>query len=414
MDLGVEGVLLGNEIVNIYVEGSKIAYVGEMKHKAKKTLNAKDKAAVPSLVNGHTHAAMTLFRGYGDDMKLQEWLQEKIWPIEAKLTPEDVYWGTKLASLEMIKCGITLFNDMYWHNKEAVAAVEEMGMRAVISEVFIDFPGMKKPDHQKKAIDAHARFKKYSSKITFALGPHALYTSEPETLRFIASYAKENNLLVHFHLSETKQEIDDCVKKYGKKPVHYLDELGFLHENLLAAHCVWLDDDELDILEQRKVKMIHNPIANFKLAGGGMFRYLAIKNRNIPFCLGTDGCGSNNNLDIFEEMKFSALIHKWKENDPTIFKSEQAWNHAVSHEMFDVDAGKIEKGKLADFILIDLQHPQMVPCHNLLSNLVYAGNGSIVDTVICDGKVLMENRYVEQEENIIRQSKKIAENLFNR
>ncbi|BBM83993.1 amidohydrolase [Candidatus Uabimicrobium amorphum] len=416
MDLGIENVVVNGQQANIYVEGNKIAYIGQEQKQAQRTINGKDKAAVASIVNGHTHAAMTLFRGYGDDMKLQEWLEQKIWPMEAKLTPEEIYWGTKLACLEMIKCGVTLFNDMYWHNREAVKAVEEMGMRAFISEVFIDIPGMQQESCEEKAQRALDDFQNYSSRIHLALGPHAIYTCEPDTLKFIASFAKKHNLPVHFHLSETQKEIDDCVAKHGKRPVPYLDDLGFLHSNLFAAHCVWLDNEELDLLAKHQVKIIHNPIANFKLAVNELLPYPGIKDRDLKFCLGTDGCASNNNLDIFEEIKFAALVHKWKINDPTIMNCNEIWSHATktAHEMFGVNAGEVSEGKYADFLLVDLNHPQMVPCHNLVSNLVYAGNGSIVDTVICDGKIVMENRHIPGEEEIISQAKKVTEKLFSR
>ncbi|WP_372366997.1 amidohydrolase [Candidatus Uabimicrobium sp. HlEnr_7] len=416
MDLGIENVLLNGQLSNIYVKNAKIEYIGSEKKSAIKTINAQNKAAVPSLVNGHTHAAMTLFRGYGDDMKLQEWLQQKIWPREALLTPEDIYWGTKLACLEMIKCGVTLFNDMYWHNREAVKAVEEMGIRAFISEIFIDIPGMQTKKHDEKAQEALNDFKNYDPRIKLTLGPHAIYTCETQTLEFVKTFAQQNNIPVHIHLSETKKEIDDCIAQHGKRPVHYLEEIGFFEADVIAAHCVWLQNEELDILKQRNVKIIHNPIANFKLAVGELLPYTEIKNRKIPFCLGTDGCASNNNLDIFEEIKFAALVHKWKINDPTIMNCNEVWHAATTtaHKIFDIDAGEIKQGKLADFLLVDLNHPQMVPCHNLTSNLVYAGNGSIVDTVICNGQIVMENRYVSGEEEIILQAKKVTKKLFSR
>ncbi len=417
MSILIEDVLHQGIETNVYIEGNTICYIGPEKKEAKTVISGQDKAIFPSLINGHTHAAMTILRGFGDDMPLQPWLETKIWPLEAKLTEEDIYWGTKLACLEMIKSGTTMFCDMYWHVHSAAKAVEEMGIRAVLSSVFLDSFDQTKASEQKKRMEILVEeFQRYSSRIRIALGPHALYTVSGETLRWIAHFAKEKELFIHFHLSETAKEVEDCIDQHGLPPVLYLDKLGFLSERLLAAHGVWLTEKEMEVLAQRKVNLIHNPTANLKLAVGKIFPYRALKERGIPCCLGTDGCASNNNLDMLEELKFAALLQKWQENDPTILPCEEAWSLATEQaaQIFRIPSGKVEVGKWADLILIDLNQPSMVPHHNIVSNLVYSAGPSVVDTVICDGRILMQDQKVPGEEEIISQAKKIANSLITR
>ena len=414
MTILIENVLHQNQVTNIYLDKNRISYIGNDHKQADLVISGQNKVVLPTLVNGHTHAAMTLLRGYADDMYLQPWLTQKIWPLEAKLTESDVYWGAKLACLEMIKSGTTLFNDMYWHFAGTARAVEEMGIRAVLSFPLIDFGNAQKREEQRQTVESlYFSARQLSPRIQVAIAPHAIYTASPEAIRWAHQFAMQHNLMLHIHLSETEQEVKDSLRDYQLRPVEHLESLGVLGPHLVAAHCVWLNDHELDILQNRRVNLAHNPVANLKLAVGEMFRYPEIHQRGIKVCIGTDGCASNNNLDMFEQLKFAALLQKWKANDPTVLPCHEVWDLATSqaHQIFGVDAGTIGVGKLADLMLIDLRQPQLTPRHDIISNLVYAAGGGVVDTVICDGKILMQNHQVPGEEEIIAQSDAVARKL---
>lgn len=414
MGILIKNVLLDKKETNIYIEDNIIQEIGK-KTEANHVIDGKNKAIIPGMVNTHTHAAMCLFRGYADDMKLDEWLQNKIWPLESKLRADDVYWGTKLACLEMIKTGTTTFNDMYFFMESAAKAVDEMGMRAVLSYGFIDlFNDEKREKEIKKTKETIRNIENmHNDRIKPALGPHAVYTVSEEGLRWVKNYADEKGLLVHFHLSETKKENIDFIKKHNKRPVKYLDEIGFLDKKLIAAHCIWLNDDDINLLEKHNVKISYNPTSNMKLASGVM-NYQKMK--KLSLSLGTDGCASNNNLDMFEEMKIGSLLQKSYFNDETIMPAKEIFGMATKNgaKAIGFNAGKIEEGKLADVLLIELERSELTPNHNLISNLVYSGNGSVVDTTICNGKILMENRKVKGEEEILEKGKKVAEDLINR
>ena len=417
MSIFIKNVLLYNKKTNVYIENNKINYIGDAQKKAETIINGEKKAILPTLVNGHTHAAMTLLRGYGDDMHLQEWLQNKIWPVEAKMTEEDVYWGTKLACLEMIKSGVTLFCDMYWHLHGNARAVEEIGIRALVSAVFIDFFDKEKAKEQQKENEKlFEQAKKYSSRIKFALGPHAIYTVSGESLKWLANFAKQNDIQVNIHLAETQHEVDECKKQHGVTPAEYLEKLGVFEADVLASHGIYLTDEDLDIVKKYNVNLIHNPTSNLKLASGNFFRYPEIKKRNISFFFFLDGCASNNNLDMFEELKFAALLQKYIYNDTTMFTCHEAWNTATkkAHKIFNVDAGEIKEGKLADVMLVDLNNIQMIPNHDIISNLVYSANNEIVDTVICNGKILMQNRKIDGEQEILNKVAKLSKEIVNR
>ena len=416
MSILIKDVLLDGKETSIYIEGNSIAGI-EGNSQADETIDGRGMAALPGLINTHSHAAMTLFRGYGDDMKLQQWLEEKIWPIEGKLTEEDVYWGAKLACLEMIKSGTTSFNDMYWHLPGTVKAVEETGIRAVLSPVFID---LFDEDKRKETIKEHTKLLGDvkaigSERIMPALGPHALYTVSKEGLQWCREFADKEDMLIHFHLAETEQENKDCVKKNGKRPVEYLEEIGFLCDRIVAAHCNWLNEKEVGIIAKYGVKVAHTPTSNMKLATGIM-PYPEMAKAGLTVSLGTDGCASNNNLDMFEEMKFAALLQKASRKDPTVKSANEVWSMATVNgaKALGLNSGRIEEGRLADIILISLKRPELTPSHNLISNLVYSANGSCVDTVICDGRVLMQGRKVKGEDEIIQKAGEVAMNLAQR
>lgn len=415
MTILIKNVLLDDKETDVFVKGNRIEKISpNLQIEAEKIIDGNGKAIIPSFINGHSHAAMTLLRGFADDMPLMKWLQEKIWPTEEKLTREDVYWGTRLACLEMIKTGTTFFNEMYWHFEGIADAVEDSGVRAAISSVMIGFVDEQSSQNQIKRNEyLFRKSKEYSDRIVFCLGPHAIYTVEKDGLMWAKEFADNNDVMIHLHLCETKQEVDDCLEKRGRRPVEYLADIGLLGPNVIAAHGVWLSEKELDILKKHDVKVIHNPASNMKLAVSSALKYNSMKRKGIKVGLGTDGCSSNNNLDMLEEMKIASLLQKHDSKSATELTADEAFSMATSigAEIFGLDCGKIEEGKLADFILVDLQKPELTPNYNLISNLVYSANGSCVDTTVCNGHVLMENRIVKDEKKILEKANEIAKKL---
>ncbi|GAB6887410.1 amidohydrolase [Desulfothermus okinawensis JCM 13304] len=417
MSILIKQVLLDGEEKDVYIEGEVFKKIGKsLDVKADYVISGKDRAIIPSFFNVHTHAAMTLLRGYADDMDLHTWLSNYIWPFERKLTPEDVYIGTKLACLEMIKTGTTFFCDMYWHVDAIAQAVDEMGIRAALSSAYVDFEDPKKGEYfQKRNREFFDSPPRVSSRIKFIMGPHAIYTVSKESLKWIRDFARERDLFINIHVAETKKEMEDCLKIRGTTPVRYLEDIGFLNERCILAHVIWVDDQEIEILKNRNVKIAHVPASNMKLTSGS-FRFDDIIGKGVMVGMGTDGCASNNNLDMLEEMKIAALRAKMASNNPSSGNSEDIFRCATINgaRIFGIDAGEILEGKLADCVLIDLNHPQMVPCHNLVSNLVYSSNGDVVTTTICNGRILMENRYVKGEEEIIKKTKKQVKSILDR
>jgi len=417
MSILIKNALLNGSRSDILIRANRIDRIdNNLTKDADEIIQADGMAILPSFANAHTHAAMTLMRGYADDMVLQEWLENYIWPLEAKLTPKDVYWGSKLACLEMIKSGTTLFNDMYWHFHGTARAAEEMGMRAFISGVLIDQFDKEKSDEMiKQNKQLFNESKEYSDRIIFSLGPHAIYTVSEKSLRWVAEFARENELLVHLHVSETKDEVDQCLENHNMRPVEYLDKIGILGPNLLSIHSIWLNNNEIRLLKENDVKLIHTPISNMKL-GSGIFPIEKMLDRNLTVGIGTDGCSSNNNLDMLEEIKFASMLHKIHFRDTTIMSSQDTYELSTSNakKIFGLDIGEIKEGYLADLILLDLNNESMIPNHNLISNIVYSAERDCVDTTICNGKILMRNGKVEGEEKIKQKAREVAVDLVKR
>lgn len=418
MSVLIKNVIHKRDTTNVYIEGNLISEIGDGVREADVVLDGSNKAIIPGLINTHTHASMTLLRSFSDDLELHDWLENKIWPVEANLNADDIYWGTKLACLEMIKSGTTCFNDMYFHGEVAAKAVEEMGIRAVLSEVYFDHFNPELGERQaKKMLKGLEKLKEIKSeRIVPALGPHAAYTVSGDRLQWVKELADREDLLIHFHLAETKREVEDFKEKHGKKQVPYLEEVGFLDEKLVAAHCVWLDKKDIEILAKWDVKIVYNPISNMKLAVGGMLPYKEMKKAGLKISLGTDGCASNNNLDMFDSMKFAALAQKYHFSSTTIMPAEEIFKIATKNgaEALRLNTGEIVEGKLADIALIDLKRPELTPNHDLISNLVYSANGYCVDTVICNGEVLMRERKVEGEQEILEKAQEVAQDLVSR
>ncbi len=408
MAILIQNVELDGNQTDVLIEANRFKTIAPKQEVGgAQVLDGSGKAILPTFVNMHTHAAMTLLRSYADDLELHDWLTNYIWPLEAKLDEEDIYNGARLACLEMIKSGTTAFNDMYWHFHGTARAVEEMGLRAMLSSVFIDFSDEAKAKEQRDLTkELFYESRQYSDRIGFALGPHALYSVSEKSLRWARDFAAENNLLLHIHISETIKEVEDCLALYGLRPVQWLDKIGLLGPKVIAAHVVHVTNEEIRILAERGVKVVHNPAANMKLASGS-FPYGKMVDRGVEVFLGTDGCSSNNNLDMMEEMKLASLLAKLQHNDPTLLPSHAVFDMATvkGAKALGWDCGEISEGKLADCMLVDLSNHRLMPGYHLVDDIVYSADSSCIDTVICDGRVLMENGYVEGEEEIIHRAR---------
>jgi len=378
------------------------------KNDADKTIDATNKITIPGLVNTHSHVAMTLLRGVGDDQSLQTWLNDYIWPKEANLNEELVYYGSKLAMAEMIKTGTTTFNDMYFFMEETAKAVDESGMRAVLGYGMIDLFDDEKRKSELKVSEKliESCHNTCENRIQVAVSPHAPYTCSEELIIQSHELAKKHDLKLHIHVSETKKEVDDISEEKGVTPFKYLDNIGVLDSNMIAAHGVWTTDEEMKILKENEVSIAHNPSSNTKLASGiaPITKYL--KN-DINVSIGTDGVSSNNNLDMFSEMKLTALLQKVNSLDPQVLPAKETFDMATKNgaKALGINAGSIEEGKLADIVLVDTLVPHMTPVRNALSNIVYSSLGTDVDTVICNGKILLENKELQtiNEQEIIQE-----------
>ena len=403
---------------NIAVEGSKILAIGEAPGDfiAEQTIDAKDMLAIPGFVNAHTHASMTLLRSYADDMELMTWLNDHIWPVEAKMISNDIYWGAALAAVEMIQSGTTTFADMYGPFMERVAdVVTESGMRGVLSRGIIGVA----PDGEKKLEENVTLYEDYNGaangRIKVMFGPHAPYTCPPEFLKKVAAAAQRLGAEVHIHMNETKAEIEQITKQYGKRPFEYVEDTGLFESPTLAAHCVHLSDDEIAIIKKHHIRVAHNPGSNMKLASG-IAPVPRLLREGVTVALGTDGTSSNNNLDMLQEVQLAALLHKVNEYDPLAVPAFEALKMGTEYgaKAVGLDGiGRIAPGAKADIVLVSMKGAAWVPRFNEVSLLVYSGSAADVDTVICDGKVLMQHREILtlDEEKIKYEAQKCAERL---
>ena len=391
---------------HVGIEGNRIAHLGPDRPDADaaRTIDGSERLALPGLVNAHTHAAMTLFRGYGDDMPLHPWLEERIWPAEAKLTDDDVYWGTRLACAEMIRTGTTLLNDMYWKVPNAVRAIQDAGLRATVSAGLISGGFMGDLKGEMRELIAMYEAGEFGERIRLALSPHAPYTVTPDDLEWCVELAAAHDLPIQIHLSETLREVEECVAEHGLRPAFHLERHGILSRPTTLAHGVWLDREELEMLAGYDATVVHNPVSNLKLACGqgrdvrGWFDYPGAKAAGVNVALATDGTASNTNLDMFEEMKFASLMAKHASGDPTCMPAAETLDIATrggAEGMGWTEAGRLEVGALADVVLLDLTEVTLTPMHDPASHAVYAANGQCVHTTICDGRVLRERGEIE-------------------
>jgi 5-methylthioadenosine/S-adenosylhomocysteine deaminase len=407
--LTVTGARFEGDVVGLRAVDGTIAGLGPdvAAQPGDETIDAGGAHLVAPLVNGHTHAAMTLFRGSGGDLPLMPWLEERIWPVEAKLEADDVYWGTRLACAEMVRGGTTRFWDMYWHPEASARAVADAGLRATIGAPLFD-KGRDAEEVRAGALASLDTLAAAPGLVSPSLAPHSIYMVSAETLRFIAELSAERDLPVQIHLSETEPEVDECIAAHGQRPAHYLDSLGLLTERTLLAHGVWLDEDELELIAARGATVVSNPAANMKLAVGRAFPYPGARAAGVRIGLGTDGAGSNDSLDLLADLKAFALLAKHAAADPTAITVADAWAIATGAAAPLLGATPLAPGQPADFLLLDPEAPELA-IGELASNLVYAASGAVVDTAVVAGRVLMRGgEQPERAEIVARAAERAA------
>ena len=384
---------------DIYIEDEYIVQVSDkpLTVEAEYKINGKGKLVTPGLINLHTHVPMTLLRGYGDDMALTPWLEEKIWPVEAKLTSETVSSGTKLGLLEMIASGTTTFLDMYFFEDTIARVTEEAGVRGFLGFGILDYGTPEFPFEKLfSACESFIRKWRNNSLITPVVAPHGTYTCNPETLKRARELAEKYDVPLHIHCSETRDEVYTVMRNYGKRPVEILRETGLLSEKMVLAHCGWITKNEVYEIAKNGASVAHCPVSNMKIATGGVAPIPEFLSAGVNVGLGTDGAASNNTLDMFETMKFAALIQKQHRWDPQVLPAQTVFDFATIMGAkalgIEKEIGSIEEGKKADIILIDLSKPHLTPCHDPVSHIVYAARGSDVYATIVNGQPLMIDR----------------------
>ncbi|MFZ5906638.1 MAG: amidohydrolase family protein [Nitrospirota bacterium] len=406
------------------VKGTDILDVGKYEeisrvYRAEKIVREKHKVIFPGLINTHTHAAMVYFRGIADDLPLQEWLKEHIWPAENKwLSPEFIADSIELACLEMLKGGVTVYNDMYFFENAAAHSTKKIGMRAVLGCGILDFPTRSgnSADEYLAHAESFIRDWKGDELIVPCIAPHALYTCGPETLQKAKAMALQYRVPLHIHLSETKWEVEEVKMRYRMKPVHYLESLGFLDETVLAAHCIWLDDDEIEILAQSKAAVSHCMESNLKLASG-FAPVVTMLMSGLKVTFGTDGAASNNDLNILSEMSTTAKVHKALSENPTALDARtvllMATRWGAEALGLGNTIGSLQKGKRADFVSLNLNKPHLTPLYDISSHIVYSAMASDVDSVMVNGRYVVESgRLVTaDEEEILAKAREWAEKI---
>lgn len=406
----------GSQVVKIGITDEKITFIDKVApvdFVPDKTIDGKNRLVTPGLVNTHTHAAMTLLRSYADDMKLMDWLQKKVWPAEAKLNNEDIYWGTMLSITEMIRSGTTTFADMYFFMNDVAKAVDETGIRAVLAR------GLTGDDSSdgKSILENEQFYKDWNHKadgrITVMFGPHAPYTCSRKFLEKVVDSATKLDAHLHIHLAETKGEVSTCLEKHNKTPIAYMDEIGLFSRPTLAAHCVFVNDEDIAIMKDKNVRVAHNPQSNLKLASGVAPVGKMLK-QGLIVGLGTDGASSNNNLDLLEELRLVAMLHKGISYDPLLITMQEAYSMATELGAKATglnDCGVLKVGAKADILLFDISKLHWQPQFNLLSLLVYSAQSSDVATVLVNGKILMQDHVLTtiDEERVIFETNKCVQ-----
>jgi len=403
---------VAGRVVDVLIEDGRIADMspGQPRPEAATVIDGSRYAVFPTFANLHTHAAMTLFRGYGGEVPLQQWLQQWIWPKEKLLDDERVYWGVRLACVEMIKSGTTAFADMYFELPAAARAVHDSGIRALLgdnvfgdADRFVDASSYSAPEWQDEMV-------------RYCVAPHSVYAVSDEGLRRVARYCAENDLRCHIHMCETEKEVADCLAQHGCRPYEHLAQLGLLDllsHRLIGAHSLYLSDSEMALMSRHGVTAVHNPNSNLKLGSGYRFQYAELQAAGVRVALGTDGCASSNNLDMLEASKTMSLLQKGWRQDSTSTPAGEVL-HVASRNGFEamgVDAGELEVGRQADMMLVDLDNVAMVPDNDTVANLIYAAHNDAIDTVICNGRVVMRHRQVAGESEVVAAVREIARQM---
>ena len=413
--LAVEGAVgLDGQPVGLVAEGGRIVELGPgvKGPEGARVLDGAGRLLIPPLVNGHTHAAMTLFRGRGGDLPLMRWLEELVWPIEQRLEPEDVYWGARLACLEMARNGVSTFWDMYWHEPEVARAVADSGLRAVVGPVVLGLPGGGGTGSGEALAGELDLIESFGPRVHAAVAPHAIYTVSTERLEELGELARERDLPIHIHLSETGGEVEDCLSEHGLRPAHYLDRLGLLGPDTLLAHGVWLDRDELELIAERGSTVVTNPVANQKLGVGRTFPWVEAREAGVPMGLGTDGPGSNDSLDPLSDLKAFALAQRGLTDQGAGPPAGEAFRIATGQASgLLVGPDPLSVGRPADFALIDLDSPQMA-LGDPLPNLVYTATGEAVETLVVDGRVVSERGRTDEDREVIERAREVTRRLF--
>jgi 5-methylthioadenosine/S-adenosylhomocysteine deaminase len=415
----LKNIIVGGVPSDILIDGNKIDSVVKSgtvmcDDPGAEVVDCAGKVALPGFVNMHTHAAMTMMRGMGEDIAFHEWLK-LIWEVESRIDAEYVYHATKVACLEMIKTGTTTFNDHYWHMPEAYRAAQEMGLRSVLAYVICDRNEPAETERQKEqCIRMFEQTKAWNDTATFAIAIHAIYSVSEEMILWGTDFARRNGLKIHIHLSETSKEVEDCMAEHGVSPVVYLDRLGVLGPDVIAAHTLWLSEEDAEILGKRGVTCVHNVNSNLKLASGYRFPYAELRDAGANICLGTDGCASSNNLDMLETMKTAAMIQKAWRNDPSAMPIPELISMATSNagKALGLEIGKIEPGALADILIVDTENYNFLSPAPFEANLIYSAHSDCIDSVICNGRFVMRNRKVEGEKEILRNAAEMLTKLM--
>ena len=394
------------EIMDVVFSDNKIIYVGNGYHgEYDKVIDATGKIVMPGLINCHTHLGMSIFRATNDDLTLDSWLNDKIWPIEDRLTDDDLYYTTLLSMVEMIKTGSTCFNDMYFGYKGSIPAIKKCGVRGIYGRCLMgnmDKDSICRVDDFKKLYEEY----KDDDKIRLSIAPHALYTCNLEYLKLCSDLAKEYNLPIHIHLSENMNEVKTVTNKFGMKPMEVLDKVGMLEKRIILGHGTFLSDSEINMIKDRDVSVCTNPVSNLNL-GCGIADLVKYKKNGINVCLGTDGQGSGNSLNLFYTMSLVDYLQKGKYEDPTVMSSYDVLKMATINGAKALgidDIGSIEVGKKADIIILDISDISLYPAYDLIPFIVHNCFYDIVDTTIIDGKILMMDKElkIDVDLNILR------------
>ena len=372
------------------------------------------KTAFPGFVNMHTHAGMSMMRGLGEDVCFQDWISN-IWKIESKIDAEYNYWATKVAAVEMIKTGTTTFNDQYWFIPSARKAAVEMGIFPVFSYVVLDNYDKEKAERQKVECEQLYRLsREWKDDSLFSIAFHAIYSVSEPMILWATEFARKHNLNLHIHLSETRKELEDCMAAHGGlSPVEYLERLGVLGPNLIAAHTLWLSEKDIEILGRYKVNCVHNVNSNLKLASGYKFKYQELRDAGANVCIGTDGCASSNNLDMLEAMKTSAVLQKAWRNDPKAMPLDELAAAATVNgaKALRLNTGVLEVGKRADILIVDTDNTFFLSPGSFLANFIYSAHSDCIDSVIAGGRFVMKNRVVPGEKEVLAGARSVLKEL---